>query len=272
MYRFFTICLLLMPGWILAQRDSSFRLRSTVKGEIIDFNVDNLGNIYLVNSYGQIKKLNERGDSIAVFNDVRKGKPYSIDVTNPLKVLLYYREFGTVLVLDRFLNVRNTIDLRRLNLFQVRTVGQSYDNGIWIFDELEGKIKRISDEGRIVDQSSDFRQIFDSMPSPQYIVDQNKNLYLYDSLKGVYTFDYYGSFKGRIPFLGWDYFSVINSTILGNTRQVLYRYEQKTLNLEQYSTRYLGEARKIKITPNQLYLLRYNNILEIYTFLPPPKS
>jgi len=272
MHRIFTICFLLIPGLLSAQHDSSFILQSKVRGEIVDFNVDNLGNIYLISSRGQLKKLNERGDSIAVFNDVRKGRPYSIDVTNPLKVLLYYKEFGTVLVLDRFLNVRNTIDLRRLNLFQVRAVGQSYDNGIWVFDELEGKIKRISDDGRIIDQSSDFRQIFDSMPSPQFIIDQNKNLYLYDSLHGVYTFDYYGAFKGRIPFLGWDYFSVINSVILGNSRQILYRYEQKTLNLEQFSTRYLGEARKVRITPNQLYLLRSNNILEIYTFLPPPKS
>ena len=40
----------------------------------------------------------------AVFNDVKKfGQATLIDVSNPLKVLLYYRDFATIVVLDRFL-------------------------------------------------------------------------------------------------------------------------------------------------------------------------
>ena len=52
-------------------------------GEIKDFTTDNLGNIYLLNSANEIKKVNERGDSIAVYNDVRRyGRVFSIDATN----------------------------------------------------------------------------------------------------------------------------------------------------------------------------------------------
>ncbi len=122
---------------------------------------------------------------LAVFNNVRRfGKVYSIDVSNPLKVLLYYKDFGTIVTLDRFLNERSTLDLRKQNLLQVRAIGQSYDNNIWIFDELEVKLKKIGDDGRIIDQSNDFRLIFDSTPSPDYIIDQDKFVYLYDSQKG----------------------------------------------------------------------------------------
>jgi hypothetical protein len=56
--------------------------------------IDNLENLYIVSSSGQIKKLNNRGDSVAIFNGVRNyGLLQAIDVTNPLKPLLFYKDF-----------------------------------------------------------------------------------------------------------------------------------------------------------------------------------
>ena len=46
------------------------------------------------------------------------GQATLIDVSNPLKVLLYYRDFATVVMLDRFLNVVNTTDLRKQGILQ----------------------------------------------------------------------------------------------------------------------------------------------------------
>ena len=252
---------------LYAQSDTAFLFKRSFVGAFTDFTVDNLGNLYLVNVAGQLKKLGPRGDSIAVFNNVRQyGKISLMDVTNPLKVLLYFRDFGTVVVLDRFLNTRSTIDLRRQHLFQVKAIGQSYDNNIWVFDELESKIKRISEEGRILDQSADFRQIFDSAPSPQFIVDQGRQLYLYDSVKGVYLFDYYGAFKNRIQLTGWTDFAVIGSILFGRDAGMLYKYEPGTLNLQSYLIApAMQHARKIKITPGAIYLLR-DDRLDIYSY------
>jgi hypothetical protein len=73
-----------------AQTDTSFKLVRVVKGDIVAFTVDNLDNIYMLSSTNQVKKLNANGDSVAVFNDVKKfGQASFIDVSNPLKVLLY---------------------------------------------------------------------------------------------------------------------------------------------------------------------------------------
>jgi hypothetical protein len=247
--------------------DSVFALSRSIPGLFSDFTIDNLGNLYLVNQTGQIKKIGPAGDSIAVFNNVRQyGKIYLMDVTNPLKLLLYFKDFGTIVILDRFLNARGTVDLRRQQLFQVKAIGQSYDNNIWVFDELENKLKRVSEDGRILDQSTDFRLLFDSTPSPQFIVDQNRQLYLYDSVKGVYLFDYYGAFKNRIQLTGWSEFTVISNVLYGRDAGMLYKYEPGTLNLQQYVIPAgMRDARKIKITRENLYLLR-DDRLEIYTY------
>lgn len=257
----------LLSVYAHAQTDTIFRIQKTYPGEVIDFSVDNLGNIFILYQNGQLKKLNPNGDSLAVFNDIRRyGKVYSIDVTNPLKILLYYKDFSTIVILDRLLNSRATIDLRKMNLYQVKAIGQSYDNNIWVFDELESKLKRITENGRLLDQSTDFRVLFDSVPSPQYIIDQNKQLYLYDPLKGVYIFDYYGAFKSRIPFTGWIDFSVINDILFGRDQQQLFRYEPGTFNLQRYRIPpSMMDSRKILISPGKLYSLR-NNKLEVYKF------
>src|SRR5919112_2019992 len=97
-----------------AQIDSTLKISlvKTLSGNITDFTTDNLGNIYIINAASHLKKFNDKGDSVSSINDVRRyGKISSIDVTNPLKILVYYKEFARLVVLDRLLNVRSTIDL-----------------------------------------------------------------------------------------------------------------------------------------------------------------
>ena len=250
-----------------AQVDTSFKLVSTIKGDIVSFTVDNLDNIYLVSSTNQLKKLSSNGDSIAVFNNVKKyGKVTLIDVSNPLKVLLYYRDFATIVILDRFLNVRNSIDLRKQNILQVRAIGQSYDNKIWVYDEVENKLKKIDDDGTLLQETPDFRQLFDPAPSPQKIFDQDQYVYLYDSSLAVYVFDYYGSLKNKILISGWKNFKVAGQYIFGSDTETLFRYDIKTFRVSDWKLP--GELKKavsFNFTKSRLYALR-NDSIDIFNF------
>lgn len=217
-------------SWLLladsfAQQDTTFRQIRMITGDITDFTVDNLDNIYLLNSRNQLSKFNADGDSVAVFNGIRSfGQVSLVDVSNPLKLLLYYKDFGTVVILDRFLNVRHTIDLRKQNILQVKAIGQSYDNQIWVYDELENKLKKIDEEGRLVFETPDFRQLLGKAISPMKIYDEDKNVYLYDSLNGVYVFDYYGGLRHNIMIYHWNNFKLAGKYIFGSKADTLYRY------------------------------------------------
>lgn len=257
-----TITCLLLAATCFAQGDSSLKRVLVIKGEYVNFTVDNLGNIFLLDKTNQLKKLSPAGDSIAVFNDVRRfGKVYSIDATNPLKVLLYYKDFGTVVVLDRLLNVRTTLDLRKLNILQVKAICLSYDNGIWVYDELEAKLKRIADDGSILDQTGDFRSQLEEAPSPSSIEDDNRLVYLYDSTKGLLVFDYFGTLKNKIPFTGWQDFQVVGKYIVGRKGDLLERYQLSTLLLqERLLPVILKDAAKVRIAIDRLYCLRNGNL------------
>jgi hypothetical protein len=255
----------LRAGAVAAQEDTTFRQVLAIAGNVSDFTVDNLGNIYTLDNNDQLKKRTAQGDSIAVFNDVRRyGKVYSIDATNPLKVLLYYKDFGTILVLDRLLNVRNAIDLRQQGIFQAKAIAQSYDNGVWVYDEQEAKLKRLNDDGTVVDQSSDFRQMMEVAPSPVQIIDQEKLVYLYDTAQGLFVFDYYGSLKNKVVLLGWKDFQVIDHSVFGRKGAFFERYELGSLSLRELRLdNTLAKAEKVKVTLNRLYSLK-DGIITIY--------
>jgi len=248
-----------------AQKDSALHFTKLISGDFSNFATDNLDNIYLLSSNNQLKKINSNGDSAGVFNDVRKyGKLFSIDVTNPLKLLLYYQNFSTVVVLDRFLNVRNVINLRNQNIFNVKTIATSYDNNIWLFDEGDAKLKKIDDNGLVLSETIDFRMIFDSIPSPVQILDTDGFVTLYDPNKGFYIFDYYGALKNKLPFLQWKNVAVISNKVngielYGFSDSVLYQYQTGSLQLKEYKLPdVFNQSIQIKAGNGKVYLL--NNL------------
>jgi hypothetical protein len=251
----------------MAQADTSFKLIKVLSGDIAAFTVDNLDNIYLLSSTNQVKKINANGDSVAVFNDVKKfGQASLIDVSNPLKVLLYYRDFATIVVLDRLLNVRNTIDLRKQNILQVRAIGQSYDNKIWLYDEVENKLKKIDEEGKLLQETPDFRQLFGEALSPQKVFDQDQFVYIYDSAKAVFVFDYYGALKNKILISGWQNFKVAGKYIFGSANGKLYRYDIKTFRVDEWHMPpELYKSEFFNFSSSRLYALKKDTI-EIYSF------
>jgi hypothetical protein len=157
-----------------------------------------------------------------------------LDVSNPLRTLLYYPEFSNIILLDRQLGKRAVIDLRKLGFFQTGIVAQAYDNGIWIHDLEQCQLIRINETGALQDRFTDFRKLFDSVPQPTVIFDQGSYLYLYDAKLGFYQFDHYGSFKKRIPFFDWKDVAIVNSIILGRKQNRLMRYDTRTLDLREF--------------------------------------
>lgn len=246
----------------VGQQDSAFIFDKIIPGNYTYFTIDNLENIYLVSNTDQLKKINARGDSAGVFNNVRKyGKLYSIDATNPLKLLLYYKNFATIVVLDRFLNVRNTINLGKKNIFKVQTIATSYDNNIWLFDEGDSKLKKIDENGEVLMQTADFRNLFDTVPSPVQITDQDGFLYLYDPARGFYTFDYYGALKNNMPFLHWYNTSVMGKNMYGFGDSSLFQYQGGSLNLVTYRLPpFFRNAVQVKAGNNRVYLLGQDGV------------
>ena len=100
------------------------------------------------------------------------------------------------------------------------------------------KLKKIDDEGSILSETNDWRQIFDTVPSPTHIIDRSNFVYLYDENNGFYIFDYYGSYKNNLAFTQWKHVVVNNNKLMGFVGDTLYSYEINSFNLNQISNNY----------------------------------
>lgn len=241
-----------------SQTDSLLNVLPSINYPISSFAVSNLGEIFLINTENQLKKLDEKGDSVGVFNQVTKyGKLSYVVARNPWKTLLFYKNFSTIVILDKYLNIINSINLRNKGILRAEVITNSYDNNIWVFDEQENKLKKIDDSGNLLSETVDFRNLLDVVPSPKKMVDNDGFVYLYDPENGLYIFDYYGSFKRKLSFRGWTDFAVIGKSIYGFDAEKIYKYTPPMPEPEEFPLPVaFRNNSSIKVNNSKLYFLK----------------
>lgn len=244
----------------------SFVLVKTYTGNIADVAIDNLDNLYIISSTGQIKKLNASGDSVGVYNQAKNyGKLYTIDVSNPLKILLFYKDFSTIVILDRFLANQSSLDLKRYSVLNPSAIGNSYDNNIWVYDEFDNKLKKIDEQGNKLLETPDFRTVFDQNISPQKIFSDNGLVYLADTTTGVFVFDNYGSFKKRILVKNWQTIAIANNNIISTNNEFISVFNSSTQMQRQKKIPFFQPYFHSFITPSRLVNFS-NNSVQVYQY------
>ncbi|SHF82889.1 hypothetical protein SAMN05444008_112198 [Cnuella takakiae] len=257
------LCCLLMC--VRAQPTVSLQVLQQVPiGTATDVQVDMLGNLYLLGSAGQVKKLGPSGDSLAVFGQAaRSGALFSMDLSNPLRPLLFYKNYAQVLVLDRNLAPQFTLDLRRVGMQQPLAAAISFDNKVWVFDGLTGSIKKLDEKGSALLETPDLRLALNAALKPIRIFDQDKWLYLYDPELGLYQFDYFGNFKRKIPVQEWTDVLVAGNHVYGIKNGLLQRYSFATLLQEQPILPDVLKGCKVKLVPGKLLAFK-DGMLSVY--------
>lgn len=199
-------CCLLLNAVLRAQpATDTLSLRWKKPGPIARVYPDHFGNVWMLTGANQLLKYSAAGDSISVYNAIaRHGLLHQLSLNNPLQAVLFYRDFQTIVLLDRLLTPRATLPLYRAGLFQVKTACLSYDSQLWVYDQLENKLIKLDELGNRLLESSDFRQLLAAPFSPQYLSDENGNLCAYDADFGWIIFDYYGGIKKILAYPGWN--------------------------------------------------------------------
>jgi hypothetical protein len=114
-------------------------------------------------------------------------------------------------------------------------------------------------------ETPDFRQLFGEAPSPQSVFDRDGFVYLYDTLKGVYVFDYYGALRNKILITGWKDFRVAGKYIYGIKSDTLQRYQINTFRVDDYKLAPpLWPFISLGFTTTRLYALK-KDAIEIYS-------
>jgi hypothetical protein len=166
------------------------------------FNTDNLGNIYLVND-AELVKYNPQGKRTARYSNLKLGAITAIDAMNPLKILVYYRDYQQVIFLDNQLSLQGkSVALEALDLEQSSIVCASVNNGFWVYDRRNNELSRFDETARKVASTGNLRQVLSGQVMPVSMREHNNYLYLNCPGSGIYVFDIFGAFTKLLPLKG----------------------------------------------------------------------
>jgi hypothetical protein len=174
---------------------------------------DELGNYY-VSDGQEILKYNFKDSLFMRYSALNLGTISSIDVTNPLKILVFYKEISRIAFMDNTLsNYSETLDLQDLGLDQATLACTSYDNGIWIYDRMNFQLIRFNKKFEKQYRTQNLNIIVKSDFMPNFMLEKENFLYVNDPQSGIAVFDAFGGYLKTIPITGLTSFQVTQNKI-----------------------------------------------------------
>lgn len=196
-------------------------------GKAFDFRSDPMGNIYVV-SGAEIQKFSPAGTPGVRYSRKDLGTPTSIDVSNPLRILVFYAEFALIKITDNNLVDQSEIDLRSLGYLQPRAAAIAPDQGIWIFDEIIGALIKIDTRLQSASISVDLIQLLGYRPQIREIATSRDWVIARDDSL-IHVFDLFGTKSMSIPIYSRPVLcQLIEGTLLFSQGEELIRTDLRT--------------------------------------------
>jgi len=223
---------------------------------------DGFGNIYLIDKT-QIFKYSSDGKLQKTFSTKRFGDVTELDATNPLKLLVYYRDFQQILFLDNQLTESNSaISLEKIDYEQTSLVCASANNGFWIYNKQNNELVRFDSELNPLIKTGNLKRILDINLKPNFIKEYNGYLYLNCPNEGILLFDIYGTYYKTIPIKNLKEFTINNTNIYYFENGKLKEYQTQSFNIMEIN--YNDTLLKTVMYQNNRYYKIYSDSLKIH--------
>lgn len=224
---------------------------------------DQFGSFYEI-SDRTINKYDVKGKLLFTYSNNMLGEISSVDVSNPLKILVYFKDFTKILTLDDALSPRgDVLNLNDLSLVETSLVCRSYNNGVWFYNPITFQLSRVVNND-VMNISSNLATLLDSEVQANFLDEENERVYLNDPKLGVLVFDVYGTYLKTIPIYGITKFQVKPKYMLYiNDKSEIEIYNFFTLEKTLYQPEKYTNVKSVRIEGANIYILHENNQLII---------
>lgn len=244
-------------------QEKTLELKTCITAAGNHITTDNLGNIYILDK-SSLRKYDADGNILYTYTELSDGLITEIDVSDPLKIIIFYADFGKIKFLDSKLSLKKApIYLPDLGFSSPSLVAASYENGFWIFDPLSNQLVRFDINLQMAQSSGNISDLTGNEFKPAQIVEYNNMVYANDPRFGIFVFDRYATYLKTIPVKDIKTFQVINDRIFYPEKSViraldLKTYEEVTLQLPDIGEEIIGAAidnQKISVLTNTKFCL-----------------
>lgn len=184
-----------------------------IKQASTGFTTDNIGNIYLVND-NELLKYTFDGKLFRRYSNLKLGTIHSIDATNVLKPLLFYKDYQQLVFLDNQLSENSTIiSLEKLGYEQTELACGSANNSFWIYSKQNNELVRFDESSKKLLNTGNLKQLLKTDIEPNFMVEHNGHLFLNSPQHGIFEFDMFGAYVRTISIKNLGRFQVDESIL-----------------------------------------------------------
>jgi len=225
---------------------------------------DQLGFYYEIES-NTIRKFDNNGVVNFIYSNNLLGEISNVDISDPQKVLVYFKDFTKIILLDNTLSPTSTpISLNTINLEETSLICDSYDDGIWYYNPISYELIRKNSSLLTTNNSGNISAILNLNIQPNFMIEYNNKLYLNDPIVGLMVFDNYGTYLKTIPLLGLNEFQVKEKFIIYvNSDSLIEVYDFFTLEHTTFQAPKFSNVKSVRIEGRTIYVLDNNNNLNI---------
>lgn len=193
MRQWLTLVFVLPYIFVAAQKEApSFE----VTGQLLA--IDQLQQVYTKDSLQTLRKYDSNGQLLFEYQNQNLGDLSTCDANDPFGILLFYPDFNTLILLDRTLNPLSEIQLDVLSIYGAKVVATSIDKQIWLYDQQDFTLKKISRQGRILQESADLSRWIDNNFQAKRLVVQANAIFLHSKHNQLLKFSPFGQFEKEI--------------------------------------------------------------------------
>lgn len=237
---------------------------SSVEFKAKAFTTDQTGSYYEI-YFNQIKKVGKNGQRQFTYSNNILGEITSVDVFNPMKIVVFFKDFSKVVVLDNTLTEQGgVLDLNEVSLEETSLVCTSYNNGAWYYNPVKFQLNRLEHSSRSINTSANIANILNKNIQPNFLVEYNNRVYLNDPINGILVFDIYGTYLKTIPIFKLKSFQVKENYLLYvNLTGQIETYDFFTLEQAVYKPIEYINVKSVRIENNSIYIITSKNELII---------
>lgn len=200
-----------------AQLKAKLASKTTCNADVF-VGVDQFKNNYFVR-----KNLFFKNDEQKNFSNYLLGTPTSVDISNPYKIVLFYKNFNTVIILDNNLNQIDKIAFP----YNIAFARKAPADKLWILNRDLNQLEIYNYKSKTIESKS---------PTLNYtsyldMKSDNNSLYLATE-KGIAMYDYLGNFLQNKSSTNVDLLEVHNQKILFQKKNNLYILDKTLENIE----------------------------------------
>jgi hypothetical protein len=152
----------------------------------------------------------------------------AVDATNSFKLLFWYPDFQSVMLVDAALNELKTLNLNELQVGRATAFSMGDDGNLWILDGSNNQMVQFAVEQSNIRRVQSTPLSIAGLQPTQMVVRQNL-FYLNVPNRGILVFDRFGKLNRTLAITNASSFQVLENQIFYQKDNQVYRFHLQTL-------------------------------------------